>query len=358
MSRTRRRSAADNVRPEVRALPAYAISEAAADVRLDRNESPGEISPALRSAILAEVDSRRWSRYPDPYARELKAIAAASEGLPPDRVLAGNGSNSLFLSLFAAVGGSGRRFAIAPPTFSLYAPWLKATGAAICEFPVDEETLEPPATRLVEAARSDPDLSFVLCSPNNPTGIPFPRPALVDLLETGALVVVDEAYAEFSGTSARDLLGLHPNLVIARTLSKAAALAGVRVGFLFGHPDLLAHVEKLVPPYSVNLFARAAASAVLSAPEEVRQRVGAIVAERQRMLAAVAPVPGARVRPSWANFLYLRTERPASEVWAELQRRGVLVRKVAGTPGDALRVTVGRPEENDAFVRAWSEVMA
>jgi histidinol-phosphate aminotransferase len=357
MSPATRRTVGENVRGEVRDLPAYVISEAAAAVRLDRNESPGEISPAIRSAILAEVESRRWSRYPDPYARDLKQLAAAREGLTADHVLVGNGSNSLFLSLFAAVGGPGRRFAITPPTFSLYAPWLRATGAAIQEFPVDEETLQPPARRLVEAARSDPDLSFVLCSPNNPTGVSFPRAGLEEVLDTGALVVLDEAYAEFAGASALDLLARYPNLAITRTLSKAAALAAVRVGFLFGHPDLLTHVEKLVPPYSVNVFARAAAGAVLGAPTEIHDRVRSIVDERERVLTQVAAVAGARVRTSSANFVYLRTDRPAAEIWDALRARGVLVRKVAGTRADAIRVTIGRPEENDAFLRAWREVM-
>jgi histidinol-phosphate aminotransferase len=171
-------------------------------------------------------------------------------------------------------------------------------------------------------------------------------------------VILDEAYAEFAGGSAAACLCSFPNLVIARTLSKAAALAGVRVGFLYGDPELLANVEKLVPPYSVNVFARAAAAAVLSAPEEIRLRVAAVVGERERMLEMLSAVPGARLRPSAANFVYLRPERPAAEVWDDLRRRGVLVRKVAGTRGHAIRVTVGRPEGNDAFLRAWKEVVA
>ena len=352
------RSPAEIVRPEVRAIPAYAISEAAAAVRLDRNESPREISDALRAAILGDVASRRWSRYPDPYARQLKEQVGAREGLAPESVLVGNGSNSLFLSLFAAIGGPGRRFGITPPTFSLYSPWLRATGAEIVEFPLDEETLDAPVARMLKAAAQDPALSFVLCSPNNPTGVSLPRSALEALLETGAFVVLDEAYAEFAGASALGLLERFPNLAVARTLSKAAALAGVRVGLLFGRPELVSQVEKLVPPYSVNVFARAAAAAVLAAPEEIRQRVAAIVSERERLWSALERLGGARLRPSSANFVYLRPERPAADLWEALRGRGVLVRKVAGTRGDAIRVTVGRPEENDAFLRAWKEVVA
>lgn len=358
MTRVAGRPVADNVRTEVRAVPAYAISEAKAAVRLDRNESPAEISEALRAAILADVASRKWSRYPDPYARELKESAAVREGLAADSVIVGNGSNSLFLSLFAAVGGRGRRFGITPPTFSLYAPWLKAMGAQIVEFPLDEGSLEAPAGQMIEAARRDPELSFVICSPNNPTGVLFPREALEELLAAGSLVILDEAYVEFAGETARDLLGRFPNLAIARTLSKAAALAGVRVGFLFGSPDLLSHVEKLLPPYSVNVFARAAASAVLCAPDEIRERVAGIVAERERLFRSLASLSGARMRRSSANFVYLRPDRHAAEIWDAVRARGVLVRKVAGTRGEAIRVTVGRPEENDAFLRAWVEVIA
>lgn len=344
------------LRPEMKDVAAYKTSTASAPVRLDRNESPEEMTPQTRQRVLDALSSARWSRYPDPYAAELKSVLAARAGLEPESVIVGNGSNSLFLSFFLAAGSPGRRFALCPPTFGLYAPWVRAAGGSVADFPLGEEDLEPPVGAMLSAAREDPDLAFVLCSPNNPTGTIFPRAGLVSLLETGALTVVDEAYVEFSGGSARDLLPRFSNLVLSRTLSKAAALAGARVGYMLGAPEILSEIEKVLPPFGVNLFARAAALASLEDEEGTLERVAAILAERDRMKAALSRMSGARLSESQTNFLYLRPERPASELFDVLLSRGILVRRVAGTLAAALRVTVGRPEENDRFLEAWKEV--
>jgi len=344
------------LRPEMKDVAAYATSTASAPVRLDRNESPEEMAPQIRQKVLDALSRARWSRYPDPYSAEVKSVLAAREGLASDSVIVGNGSNSLFLSFFLAAGSPGRRFALCPPTFGLYAPWIRAAGCGVALFPLGEEDLAPPVERMLRAAREDPDLAFVLCSPNNPTGTLFPREGLVSLLETRALVLVDEAYVEFSSAGARDLLPRFSNLLLSRTLSKAAALAAARVGYMLGSPEILSDIEKVLPPYGVNLFARAAALASLEEDAAMRARVAVILAERERMARELARMPGARLSASQTNFLYLRPERPAAELFEALLSRGILVRRVAGTRAEALRVTVGRPEENDRFLQAWKEM--
>ena len=344
------------LRPEMKDVGAYATSTASAPVRLDRNESPEEMAPQTRQRVLDTLSSARWSRYPDPYASQLKSVLAARERLAPDSVIVGNGSNSLFLSFFLAAGFPGRRFGLCPPTFGLFAPWIRGAGCRVADFPLGEEDLAPPVGAMLSAAREDPDLTFVLCSPNNPTGTLFPREGLVSLLETGALVVLDEAYVEFSGGSARDLLPRFPNLVLSRTLSKAAALAGARIGYMLGSPEILAEIEKVLPPFGLNLFARAAALASLEDEDGTRARVKTILTERGRMERTLSRMPGARLSASQTNFLYLRPERPAGELFEALLSRGILVRRVAGTRTGALRVTVGRPDENDRFLEAWKEV--
>ena len=346
------------LRPEMKDVPAYKTSTHDAPIRLDRNESPEELPAEIKQRVLARLSAANWARYPDAYGMELKAAFAEREGLSPASVIVGDGSNTLFLSFFLAAGYAGRRFALCPPTFGLYAPWIRAAGCRVVDFPLSDESLAPPLEEMLTAARSDPDLAFVLCSPNNPTGTLFPRQGLVSLLETGALAVVDEAYVEFSGASARDLLPRFPNLILSRTMSKAAALAGARVGYMLGEPDLLSGIEKVVPPFNLNLFARAAALASLSDEVRTRARVESIVAERERLKGELAVLSGARVSDSRANFLYLRPERPAGELFEGLRERGILVRRVAGTRAEALRVTVGRPVENDRFLAAWKEVIA
>lgn len=345
------------IRPEVLESAPYCSGSLTARVRLDRNESPEEMTGQARRAALAALAARPWSRYPDPYAREVREAIARREGLGAENVLVGNGSNSLFLSLLVAIAAPGRRVALTPPTFGLYAPWIRCVGSAIVSFALDGG-LEAPAAAMLEAAQRDPELAVLVCRPNNPTGTALPRSLVEGLLELGALVIVDEAYAEFAGESLRDLLGRRGNLVIARTLSKASALAAARVGYLLGDAPLLAQIEKVVAPYSVNLFARAAALAALADEAGTRARVARIVAERERLFERLCGLPGALLLPSRTNFLYLRPERPAADLHAALARRGILVRRVAGTDTEALRVTVGKPEENDAFLAAWKEVIA
>jgi len=337
-------------------VPPYVTSTATAPIRLDRNESPAEMTLEVKEKVLVSLAAARWSRYPDPYAGELKAALAAREGLPAESVIVGNGSNSLLLSFFLAAAVPSRKIGLCPPTFGLYSSWARAAGYVIENFPLADGDLAPPLETMLLAARKDSELAFVICSPNNPTGTLFPADGVIALLETGALVVLDEAYVEFSGGGARGLLSRFANLLISRTLSKAAALAGVRVGYMLGDPLLLEEIEKVVPPFSVNVFARAAALAALAEPEALRERVVAVIAERHRLEQALAAMPGARLADSQANFLYLRPVRPAEELFRELLDRGILVRRVPGTREGALRVTVGRPEENDRFLEAWREV--
>jgi len=351
-----RRGPLEFVRREVREEPAYAAAKGDAPIRLDRNESPFEMPEEMRREVLGRLEEQSWSRYADPWALELRSSLARREGLSPEGVLVGNGSNSLFLSLFLALFGPGRRCALCPPTFGLYAPWVRAAGGEVVSFLLSEEDLSPPVDAMIEAARKDRSLVVLLCSPNNPTGTLFPEDGLRALLETEALVVLDEAYVEFSRTSAGAWLGERSNLVILRTLSKAAALAGARVGYLLADPALIAEVSKVYPPYAVNLFARAAALATLARPELLAERAAAIVAERDRVLPALSSAGGARVARSFTNFHYLRPEKPAAELAEAIRARGVAVRRVAGTRGEALRVTVGRTEENDRFLEIWKEV--
>ena len=346
----------DFVRREVREAPAYAAGKGDAPIRLDRNESPFEMPEDMRREVLQRLEEQSWSRYADPWASDLRSSLARREGLPPEAVLVGNGSNSLFLSLFLALFGPGRRCVLCPPTFGLFAPWVRAAGGEVVSLPLSEEGLSPPVEEMIEAARTDPSLVILLCSPNNPTGTLFPQDGLRALLETDALVVLDEAYVEFSGTSARAWLGECSNLAILRTLSKAAALAGARVGYLLADPALVAEVSKVYPPYAVNLFARAAALTTLAWPELLAERAAKIVAERDRVFPALSSAGGALVARSFANFHYLRPEKPAAELAEAMRARGVAVRRVAGTRGEALRVTVGRPEENDRFLEIWKEV--
>jgi histidinol-phosphate aminotransferase len=212
------------------------------------------------------------------------------------------------------------------------------------------------ASELLAASRASGAAVTIVCSPNNPTGTTL---ALADVerlcVETDGLVVIDEAYHEFAGRTVVPLLERHPNLVVLRTFSKAMALAGLRVGYLLASPELVREINKARLPYNVNFFSQAAALAALEEKEVLAASVSRLVAERDRLLARLADVPGVRAFSSDANFFLLEClSADPKAVFASMLRRGVLVRDVTSYPmlGRCLRVSVGTEAENDAFLHA------
>ena len=201
---------------------------------------------------------------------------------------------------------------------------------------------------------------MVLCSPNNPTGTWIEKQDLIRVLESArGLVLLDEAYHEFSGQTFLPLLGEFDNLVIVRTFSKAMSMAGLRFGYMVAHPEVVRQIRKGKLPYSVNILALMAAEVVLDARHLLDGAIGKIVDERERLTEQLAGRPGVRVFPSRTNFVLIETPHPPREIFDALRRDGVLVRDVSGYPllARALRVSVGRPDENDRFLGALDRAL-
>jgi histidinol-phosphate aminotransferase len=344
-----------HVKPAVREIHAYTLAAREARVKINQNENPWDLPEAVKRRVLDHALARPWCRYPDFDPRELTEALARFAGWRPDGVLAGNGSNELIEALLLVTVGPGTRVVIPEPTFTLYALLTRILGGEVVGVPLADE-LQYDVGALVEARKRSEAAVTIVCSPNNPTGTSLSRAALERLCRVGdGLVVVDEAYHEFSGETAVPLLEDHPNLVVFRTFSKALALAGLRVGYLLASPDLVREVNKARLPYNLNFFTQAAALAALDEHELLDQRVRRLVEERERLLESLASVPGVRAWPSQANFflLELLTTSPKA-VFEALYRRGVLVRDVSGYPmlPRCLRISVGTPEENDTFLHA------
>jgi histidinol-phosphate aminotransferase len=344
-----------HVKPAVREIHAYTLAAREARVKINQNENPWDLPESLKRRVLDHALARPWCRYPDFDPRELTEALARFAGWRPDGVLAGNGSNELIEALLLVTVGPGTRVVIPEPTFTLYALLTGILGGEAVRVPLTEE-LQYDASALVEARKRNEAAVTIVCSPNNPTGTSLSRAALERLCRAGdGLVVVDEAYHEFSGETAVPLLDQHPNLVVFRTFSKALALAGLRVGYLLASPDLVREVNKARLPYNLNFFTQAAALAALDEHDLLHQRVRRLVEERERLLERLADVPGVQAWPSQANFflLELLTTSPKA-VFEALYRRGVLVRDVSGYPmlSRCLRISVGTPEENDTFLHA------
>jgi histidinol-phosphate aminotransferase len=332
-------------------------------VRLNTNESPYPPPAEFVARYVAALGDVGWNRYPDRGANDLRDALGAFLDQPPERLLCANGSNEVLQTLLLTYGGSGRRALMFEPTYALHAQIARTTATEIItgerapDYTIDIDA----AAELMHGA--EPSIVFV-CSPNNPTGTVESRDTVEQLLEiaseTGSLLIVDEAYGEFAPWSAIGLVDDDLPLVVVRTYSKVWSLAAVRLGFAVAPAWVIAELEKVLLPYTLSVPTQVAGTVALEFRAEMEQRVAALVEERGRMFAALSQTPGLDVVPSGANFVLVRVAGDAHEVWQRLLARGVLVRDFSSWPRveGCLRITVGTPAENDAFLAALGEVLS
>ncbi|MEE8370002.1 MAG: histidinol-phosphate transaminase [Dehalococcoidia bacterium] len=322
-------------------------------VKLDGNENPYGPSPAVAEALARFP---YYHIYPDPEQRRLRSAIAGYVGVDEEQIVAGSGSDEpldLVARLFLSPGDV---MLNAPPSFGMYPFLARLYGARLLEVPrLEDFRLDLPA---LEAALGEGAKLLYLASPNNPTGNVLSREELERLLERRAVVVVDEAYAEFDGESFVQMVGERDNLIVVRTFSKWAGLAGLRIGYGVFPRALAEAIRKIKMPYSVNVAAEVAALASLDDVATLRQRVGAIVAERERLGQGLAELGWLQPFPSRANFLLCEVRGIAAvEVRDRLREKGVLVRYF-NTPmlRSCLRFSVGKPEDTDRLLEALAEI--
>lgn len=344
------------IRAGLDGLKPYTIDEAFMPIRLDANERPEDLPPRVRDELAVRLAALPANRYPEIGQRRLRQVLAADLGLKVENIAVGNGSSEVLAALCHVFGGAGRKIVFPAPSFSMYPIYCKLADSVPAPVGLDAAFALPPAA-VLDAARHEQAGLVILCNPNNPTGTVMPLAAVEEVAAGAACpVVVDEAYCEFYGESAMGLLGRYPNLVIVRTFSKAYGLAAARVGYAAGGPELMSLVNKVMLPYHVNAFSLAAAEVAIALKNEFAPGIARIVAERERLAAALAAVPGVTVVPSRTNFLLLRADG-AGDLAGRLAAGGIGVRDFSAAPGleGCLRVTVGTATENDAFLAAVNE---
>ncbi|MEZ4366166.1 MAG: histidinol-phosphate transaminase [Kofleriaceae bacterium] len=340
------------------------------EVKLDANELPCALPPALAGRLHARLAEVSLHRYPDAGARALRARLAADLGVAPEQLVFGNGSDELIAMLIQAFaapppGARAARVLFPSPSFVYYRLACAARGVEPVEVPLAADfTLDEDAVRWAVAEMAPSVALFAL--PNNPTGTLWPR-AFVEQLARDRpelVVVADEAYVDYSGETSLGALAALPNLVVLRTLSKIG-LAGLRVGFAIAHPAVAATLEKVRPPYNLGSLSQAAA---LWFAEEagpwVRAQAAAVVYERGRLATGLRALPGLEVFASAANLVLVRIGQPgdgrARRVWDHLCAHGILVRIFDG-PGPlagCLRITVGTAAETDRVLAALATAPA
>lgn len=350
----------EKIKPAVRAITAYTLAPYRASIKINQNENPFDMPDEIKQEVEHRLAHRAWARYPDFVPSGLLDALAAFAGWKPEGTLAGNGSNELIQAVLMVTVNAGTRVLISEPTFTLYRQIVTVLGGEVLSVPLTagfQFDLDAISERAVKE-RAD---VIILCSPNNPTGCRIAEEDLLRLAQNfDGLIVIDEAYHEFSGRTVVPLLAELPNLIVLRTFSKAMAMAGLRVGYLLASPELAREVHKATLPYSLNFFSATAAEVVCERYDLLKPQIEMIVNERERLLKKLAAIQGVEPVPSSANFLIARAALPPRKIFEELVARDILIRDVSKYPmlSEYFRLSVGSPEENDRLVAALEETMS
>jgi histidinol-phosphate aminotransferase len=349
------RSVLDLARPELRALRPYTpgVYEPGL-IRLNANESPWRLP--------ADPTERGLNIYPPPRPTVLRETLAAHYGTAPATVLVTRGSSEAIDVLIRGFCRAGEdQILVCPPTFDMYRLYAGLQNAEVLEVPLlPERDFAFDVASVIQHVTERTKIVF-LCSPNNPTGTAVPRADVERLcaaLDGRALLVIDEAYHEFAGSNLLDLQARFDHVALLRTLSKYVALAGARCGTVIASPEVIAFLENVLPPYtfptpSIEVVVAALGSDSVRVAEE---RVALIKRERQRLAESLADLPDVRrVYPSAANFVLIET-RDAARFTKTARKAGILVRTFPGQPEltNCVRITIGRPEDNDRLLQAVS----
>lgn len=346
-------------RKEVLAMSAYHVADAEGLIKLDAMENPYEWPEDIKTLWLESLRACSLNRYPDPGARLLAATIKRLNGLADDApLLLGNGSDEIIQLLLMALP-QGSSVLSPEPGFVMYKQLSLCLGLDYVGVPLrsDDFELDLPAM-LAAIERHRPKLIF-LAYPNNPTGNLFDASAIDAIIAAApGLVVIDEAYEPFADASYLDKLGRHPNLLVMRTVSKLG-LAGLRLGYLCGDAELIAQLDKIRLPYNINVLTQASADFALQHKALFDQQTRLICAERARVSAKLSALEGLCVYPSAANFILFKTPPGrAAGIFASLKQQGVLIKNLSAQGGvlaDCLRVTIGKPDENEAFLFALNQ---
>lgn len=363
-------------RDDLRELSGYHSPQVSVEVRLNTNESP--ISPPREfvEAVASAVRDVQWNRYPDRTATALREDIAALHGVSADNVFVANGSNEVLQSLLLAYSGAGRKVVTFEPTYQLHSHIARIAGATVVSGRRNPDFTLDAAEVARVCKQHSPSVTF-LCSPNNPTGLAESQESIraaVD--ETPGIVLVDEAYAQFSPHTALGLVREDARVAVSRTYSKTWSMAAARLGYLIAPKWMVADLEVVALPYRVDALKQAAGRAALRFVSHMEHAVRDVVAQRERLVAAMTKMP-LTVWPSQANFILFRPNVPAVNpasatsgsstsglstsgggagraLWQALLDQSVLVRDCSSWDGltDCLRVTVGTPAENDRFLAA------
>lgn len=336
----------------IKKMQQYKIEQVAVgEIKLDAQENPYEIDADILDRIRREIYSLKLNRYPDGEYRKLKKQIGQYCGLRINEILVGNGSDELIMSVLLACGGHKRIAVSCSPTFSMYSILSELTDTEYMDIPL-KRNFELDVEKIIEI---DPDIIFI-AYPNNPTGNCFFENDIVNIIEkTKGLVVIDEAYYEFSGKTFVEQIRKYPNVVILRTFSKAFSLAGIRAGYLMGRVSILKHIRKVQLPYNLSIVNQKILEIAMEERKKILKSVEKLIKSRDYMFKQMKRMKGIIPYVSEANFILMKINNPEKII------KGLLMNKINirrfNAPGlnKFLRVTIGTVEENTSFIKSLSE---
>jgi len=350
----------DWIRPEIQALNAYHVPDPGNMIKLDAMENPYSWPVDMVHDWQALLQDAEINRYPDPGSRALKQQIRIAFDINPDmEVLLGNGSDEIIQIIAMAVAGSDRVILAPEPGFVMYKMIAEFVGMKYVGVPLNANDFSLDMDVMKAAIELHQPAVIFIAYPNNPTGNLFDQGQVREIIEQApGLVVIDEAYAAFADHSFMSSLGQYSNLIVMRTVSKMG-LAGLRLGYVAGPSQWLNEFDKIRLPYNINILTQLSAEFALKHKDVLDQQTESLRIERQRLFSSLSALERYTVYPSQANFILFRDKQgKAGELFDALKQEGVLIKNLSAAPGmlkDCLRVTVGRSEENDAFLKVVSD---
>jgi histidinol-phosphate aminotransferase len=337
----------------------YIAPEVTGAIKMDANENPISLQEPLKKKLMEEMGRIDLNRYPIAGAPELRNRFAQYYGVDKDMVMLGNGSDELIQTLCLTLKGKINGVLVPVPAFSMYKIIAVNTGNKVVEVPLDKKFDLDRDAIIGQIKANFPALVF-LSYPNSPTGNLFSRDKIEAIIKkTPGIVVIDEAYASFSGRTLLPLLKKYDNLIFLNTLSKLG-LASMRLGFLIGNPDIVAQLDKVRLPYNVNSLSQIAANFFLDYQDEFSRQVEEIIKRREELYLGLKEIAGIKLYPSQSNFIFFSCAFDSDRIYNKLVEEGIIVKNLNIPPlmPNCMRVTVGNNKENEAFLRALKSVIS
>lgn len=348
-------------RKEIINMSAYKVAEAKNLIKLDAMENPYTWPKDIKQQWLEEIKDCPINRYPDPEARQLTSTIRKTNQIPEQsEILLGNGSDEIIQLLLMALPSSAS--ILAPhPGFVMYQQVALSLGLNYQSIPLLENSFELDLPAMLDCIKKTQPAVIFLAYPNNPTANLFNTQDIDAIINTAnGLVIIDEAYAPFADASFIDKLPNHPNLLVMRTVSKLG-LAGLRLGFIAGNQAIIEQLNKIRLPYNINTLTQITADFALKKSDLFEQQTQQICKDRTLVSEQLKALPGITVYPSAANFILFKTQQnQATEIFENLKNHGILIKNLSTQGGlltDCLRVTIGKPDENKAFIKALSTII-